>query len=343
MVDGRQRYDQLSNLGRQLGELFVHVPEFDSAANNWTIWPIIKDNGATPVTLVKDGNGLVKLGNMNTYTGGTVVNAGTLASTAGAEYGQGNAPTGIITPFGYGNITLNNGVELELGMNDGNTFGEYDYTNATTLNGSTIYEYDAFQHLKGPLTIGAGGGTLGATYDNKGDALLNGFAKGLFVDGLLMGTGNLTVQDSGFETVNGWDSSTVYFTSTGTAAQNTYSGTITVNPFSAHGGSYLYLIGTNALANATINLTGDNSASLGRFGAPSLLFGSGTNLDGLGYATIGGLSGSGDFVLANTKVTQSSSSIGAAFALTVGNNSASTAYSGVISGAGSLTKTAAAR
>ena len=321
--------------GASSGELDVYVP--GGTDNNWTIWPIIKDNGATPLVLVKNSSGLLKLGNMNTYTGGTIVNAGTLCSTAGAEYGQGNAPLGIITPFGYGTITVNN-AQLQLGSNPGNAAGEYDYTNAINLNKGTIYERDGFHHSMGNLTIGAGGGTLGSTYDNKGDALNKGFAKGLFVDGLLTGTGNLTVQDSGIEIVNGWDSSTVYLTSMGTAAQNTYSGNVTVNSWSSQGGSYLYLIGTNVLANATINVNGNNSAGSGRFGSPALLFGSGTNLDGVGYVTIGGLSGNGSFPLANTKVVQSGSSLGAGLALTVGNNNSNSAYSGVMSGAGSLTK-----
>ncbi|MDR3456935.1 MAG: autotransporter-associated beta strand repeat-containing protein [Verrucomicrobiae bacterium] len=318
--------------GSSTGELFVHVPSSNSG--NWTVWPVIAD-GTLPLTLVKDGIGQVKLGNnTNTYTGGTIVNAGILASRNPVT------ANGLCAPFGSGPITVNN-AELQLGTDPTTAAGEYDITNLITLNGGTIFEYDAFQHVKGPITIGSSGATFGATFDNKGDALNKAFAKGLFIDGTLTGTGNLTLQHSGLSTGNAWNSSAVYFTSAGTAAQNTYSGTINVNPSVApagNGGSYLYLIGTNALANATINLTGDNSASAGRFGSPALLFGSGTNLDGTGYATIGGLAGSGSFPLANTKVVQSGSSIGAAFALTVGNNNASTTYSGVMSGAGSLTK-----
>jgi fibronectin-binding autotransporter adhesin len=322
--------------GASTGELFVDVP--GGTDNNWTIWPIIEDNGATPVILVKNSAGLLKLGNMNTYTGGTIVNAGILCSTAGAEYGFGNAPTGIITPFGYGTITVNNAAELQLGVNVGNAFGEYDYTNNLAINGGYIYEYDAFHHLKGSLTVGSGGVTLGSTYDNKTDALLNGFAKGIFVDGPVIGNGPITAQDSGLNTGNAWNSSTVYFT----APSNTYSGTVTVNswPASADGGSYLFLVGTDALANATVNVIGDNNAGSGRFGASALIFGSGTNLDGAGYATIGGLSGTGDIGLFDTLVYSSSTgySNGAPFALMVGNNNASTTYSGSLSGGGSLTK-----
>jgi len=325
--------------GASTGELFVHVPESDSGANNWSIWPIIEDNGATPVTLIKDGGGWLKLGNINTYTGGTVVNGGILASTGIAQYGQGVSTTGPVSYFGKGNLTLNNGAELQLGSEvGGNNFSEFDISNAITANNAIIYENDAFQHLKGALNIGAGGATLGSTYDGGSDPLINGFAKGLFVDGLVTGTGNLTIQQSGISTGNSYNSSTVYFTSPGTAAQNTYAGTITVNNF-ANGGSYLYVVGTNALANATINLTADNSASAGRMGASTLLFGSGTSVDGPGYATIGGLAGTGDFVLADTKVVLNGSSIGTGVALTVGGNNASTTFSGILSGSGGIIKT----
>ena len=323
--------------GASTGELFVHSP--DPAQGNWTLWPIIKDNGVTPLKLITDGAGAVKVGNQNTYSGGTIVNNGVLAYTGNSEFGQGSGAIGTVTPFGTGSITVNNGAQLQLGCNvGGNNFSAFTITNPITLNNAILYEDDGFFHVTAPLTIGTGGATLGATFDNKGDALIAGFAKGLFVDGLLVGTGNITIQQTSIETVNPWDSSTVYFTSSGTAVQNTYSGTIAVNPFAAQGGSYLFLIGTSALANATIELSGDNGASNGRFGSSTLLFGSGTNADGIGYATIGGLSGSGSFVLANTRVTQAGSSIGGPFALTVGNNNSSSSYSGVMSGSGSLTK-----
>lgn len=320
--------------GASTGELFVDVP--GGSDNNWTIWPVIEDNGTTPLIFVKNSSGLLKLGNMNTYTGGTIVNAGILCATAGSEYGFGNAPTGIITPFGYGTITLNNAAEILLGVNVGNAFGEYDYTNAVTVNAGTIFEQDGFHHLKGPISVGPGGLTLGSTYDGKTDALVNGFAKGIFVDGPVTGNGPITIADSGIDTGNPWDSSTVYFT----AATNLYAGTVTVNAWANEGGTYAFITGTDALANATINVIGDNSASSGRFGASGLIFGSGTNLDGVGYATIGGLTGTGDIALNDTLVFSSSTafSVGNPFALTVGNNNASTTYSGSLSGGGSLTK-----
>jgi autotransporter-associated beta strand protein len=131
------------------------------------------------------------------------------------------------------------------------------------------------------------------------------------------------------------------FTSAGTAAQNTYSGTLTVSPLTifGSGGSYLYLVGTNALANATITLTGDNLPASARMGISTLLFGAG-NVDGPGYVTIGGLAGSGSLLLTDTILFTGGSgySNGIPVALTVGYNNANTTYSGVLSGPGSLVK-----
>ena len=166
----------------------------------------------------------------------------------------------------------------------------------------------------------------------------------MFIDGLVTGSGNLTVQDKGEQTGNAWNTSCAVFTSQGTAAQNTYSGTVTVNPFiiSGSGGSYLYLVGTNVMANATITLAGDNLPGSARMGISTLLFGDG-NVDGPGYVTIGGLAGSGSLLLADTILFTGGAgySNGIPVALTVGYNNSSTTYSGVMSGPGSLIKVGA--
>jgi fibronectin-binding autotransporter adhesin len=326
--------------GSSTGELFVHVPDVNSG-NNWTIWPIIEDNGATPVKLIVDGASMVKLGNMSTYTGGTWINSGILASTAGAEYGQGNQPTGLITPFGSGTITINS-AQLQLGSNPGNAFGSYSIPNSIVLNNSLLAAWDASQRIQGNVTIGPGGAAMGSTFNAPWEAFAEtNFPKALFIDGLLTGTGDLTIQDPYGQTGNAWDTSCAVFTSQGTAAQNTYSGQVTVNPLTVtgSGGSYLYLVGTNVMANATITLTGDNLPATARMGISTLLFGNGS-VDGPGYYTIGGLAGGGSVLLNDTMLFTGGSgySNGLPVALTVGYNNSTTTYSGVMSGAGSLTK-----
>lgn len=93
------------------------------------------------------------------------------------------------------------------------------------------------------------------------------------------------------------------------SAANTFSGTTAIS-----GGS-LGLSNSLALQNSTLNY--DNQGG-------SLSFGTLTS------ATLGGLSGAQNMVLTNTTP--------AAVALSVGNNNANTAYSGQLSGSGSLTK-----
>ena len=286
-------------------------------------------------SLVKVGTGTLTLNGAGTFTGGTFVSAGILAS--------GNAVSpGLVTPFGTGNITVTNGGLLYLGTTVANAFASYQIPNNVSVDNGSVYAWDASQRIQGNLNIGAGGAAIGSTFNAPWEGFSEvDFPKALFIDGLVTGTGNLTVQDKGEQVGNAWNTSCAVFTSPGTAAQNTYSGTVTVNPLviSGSGGSYLYLVGTNVMANATINLTGNNLAGSSRMGTSTLVFGAG-NVDGPGYMTIGGLSGSGSFVLANTILFTGGAgySNGAPVALTVGKNNSSTTYSGVMSGAGSLIK-----
>ena len=93
------------------------------------------------------------------------------------------------------------------------------------------------------------------------------------------------------------------------AAANTYSGDTLIS------GGTLQLTNALALQNSTFNTSGSGSM----------------NFSDLGAATLGGLSGSGNLALINTA--------NAAVALTTGGNNATTIYSGMLSGTGSLNKT----
>ena len=286
-------------------------------------------------SLVKVGTGTLTLNGAGTYTGGNVVGAGVLAA------GDAVAP-GLVSPFGTGTITVTNGSLLYLGSAPQNAFGSYQFPNSVSVDNGLLYAWDASQRIQGNLNIGPGGAAIGSTFNAPWETFAEpNFPKALFFDGLVTGTGNLTVQDQGTQTGNPWNTSCAVFTSQGTAAQNTYSGTVTVNPLtiSGSGGSYIYLVGTNVMANATLNLTGNNLPGSGRMGISTLLFGNG-NVDGPGYCTIGGLAGSGSLLLADTILFQGGTgySNGIPVALTVGYNNSSTTYSGVMSGPGSLIK-----
>lgn len=287
-------------------------------------------------SVVKAGTGTLTLNGAGTYTGGTVVSAGTLAA--------GDAVTpGPVSPFGTGTLTVTNGALVYLGTTPQNAFVSYSYPNNITLDNGQVYGWDASQRIEGNLHVGSGGAAVGSTFNAPWETFAEtNFTKALFFDGLVTGTGNLTVQDKGEQVGNAWNTSCAVFTSQGTAAENTYSGSVTVNPLtvSGSGGSYLYLVGPYVMANATITLTGDNLPASCRMGISTLLFGNGT-MDGPGFATIGGLAGSGSLLLADTILFQNGAgySNGIPVALTVGYNNSSTTYSGVMSGPGSLIKT----
>ncbi len=272
--------------------------------------------------LTKTGTGKVALYGGNTYSGGTIVNNGVLSYDASGRTDEPN-----VTPFGSGSVTLNSGTTLRLGETVGGyNNAAYMIANATTLSNATINVLDGSQHLTGALTIGSNGGQLGSTY-NAGNVYEG--SKGLFLDGVVTGSGNLTVQHTGYFVGNSWNCSFVAFANDA----NTYSGTVTVNPMGgANGGSYLGINASSALANATINLNGNNTSTYKNFGNSLLVFNT-----GLGSAMLGGLAGSGDIVLTGyNEVTHVYG--GDAIELVVGNNNASTAYSGAMGGLGGLTK-----
>ena len=81
------------NSGLASGELFVHTP---NAANTDTrITLKVVDNGATPVILVKNGPGYLRLDGVNTYSGGTMINAGLLTIGSAGSLGSGSYSAGI--------------------------------------------------------------------------------------------------------------------------------------------------------------------------------------------------------------------------------------------------------
>jgi autotransporter-associated beta strand protein len=269
-------------------------------------------------SLVKAGTGILALTGANTYNGGTTLNGGTL--------GFANA-NGANTNLGAGSVTVNTGAILRAGYGVSSNQNISTTANAITLAGGSIYVDDANQHLSGAIHVSTSG-TLGSTY-NAGNSSAAERDKGLALDGVVSGTGALTIQHSRISSGSNYHTSFVAFSNN----SNSYSGTITINEntTASEGGVYLGVNGSTALQNATLVTSPILGGNL-RFGSSPIVF-----KTGLGTATLGTISGSGPLVL--TGYDQVNHAYGTdAIALTVGGNNATTTYSAAISGLGSLDK-----
>ncbi|HVU23864.1 MAG TPA: autotransporter-associated beta strand repeat-containing protein, partial [Opitutus sp.] len=236
---------------------------------------------------------------------------------------------GTSTSSYTGTTQITNGV---LNIQNANALGN-------TSSGTTVSSGATLQ-LQGGITVGSEALNLsGAGYTGQNGALVNvsgtntygglltlGAAATISSDsgtltlsntGTISGSGNaLTLTGSGngsLAGIIGTNAGTLTKSGSGTwtlSGANTFTGSTSIS------GGTLTLANALALQNSTLNYN-----SLGG----SLGFGALTS------ATLGGLSGGQNLALTNGS--------SAAVALTVGNNSGSTTYSGVLSGGGSLTKT----
>jgi autotransporter-associated beta strand protein len=283
--------------------------------------------------------GILALGNTgNSYSGGTTVNNAILLVGAVQNQGTAGGSTTVLTAtasLGTGTLTVNSGGAAQFGYHEANTdLSTLPYP--IVLNGGALWANDAYQHLAGNVNVTAAGGTLGSTYEGQAGSF--GWNKGLFLDGIVTGSGNLTLIQAGTGgEVNGYGNgvggtfncSIVMFSNNA----NSYSGVITVTGGSTGNNSYLGVNGSTALQFATVNVVGNNSGGNQRFGSRPLLF-----LTGIGSATLGALTGSGNVAL--TGYNEVGAAVGTdSLSLIVGNNNSSTTYTGIMSGLGSLVKT----
>ena len=284
--------------------------------------------------------GTVIFSGNNSYTGSTTVNFGTL------RIASANALTsGVLTLGGIpgSNISGSRGV-LE-GSNAANSFGANGFTRSIGT-GSNQVQFDAYIGGAGGgfsaygttntatdnLTVNLGGSGAQLTWGNTGfnmpalafgsrlaNATVN-FVNPLALNGsartvnVIKGVG--TTPEVDFQGVlSGTGSSGLIKTGTGTlklSAANTYVGGTGINA------GILQLGNTLALQNSSLTVGVANS----------LAFNS-----GIGTFTLGGLLGSvttSNFALTDT--------VGSAITLQIGNNGATTTYTGAMSGAGGLTK-----
>jgi autotransporter-associated beta strand protein len=267
-------------------------------------------NTAGQLALIKAGAGTLILNGVNSYSGGSTINAGELRirpTTAGNGAG-----------LGSGTVTLNAGqlhLLMDLNSNPGST---QNFTNNFVLNGGTITSED------GNTLLGISTSTInvtGATTLQRMWGHVTG--KSLQLNGILQGSAALTLQGTGGDPGEG---ASVWINN----AANTYSGTVTVNANVGTGGFAMVDGANNALQFANINLLGnaggsDTSVKKGGIQFPS----------GVTAPVLGSLAGTGNFTLTDLSGTP------AAVTLGVGANNSSTSFSGVMSGAGGLTKSGA--
>jgi autotransporter-associated beta strand protein len=325
-------------------------------------------------SLTKIGPGLLTLsGTSDTYTGGTTVGAGTLeATTAGALAGYSSASkvavgkggtlalsvsgsgwnassiTSLLTnnsngflsgsvlgfdttnaSFSYGSAIAGSMGVTTLGPNTLTLSGTNTYTGGTTVGAGTLavpatgalagYNTAGKVAVNSSATLALSVGGTGWTASNIGSlvsANSGGFNPGstLSIDTTLAGTGGFSYGGSNTSLAGNMGLTQLGPNLLTLTASNTFTGPTTVS------GSTLDLSNANALQRSTlIAPTGG-----------SLVFDSTVSSHAF---TFGALSGSGSINLQDSG--------GTAVALTVGGNNASTTYSRVLSGSGSLTKAGA--
>ncbi|MEJ0000340.1 MAG: autotransporter-associated beta strand repeat-containing protein [Verrucomicrobiota bacterium] len=351
--------------------------ELDIASNtqNISIGSVIANNGSTASALVYTGSGTLTLSAVNTYTGGTFLNSGVLNLTNASGLGTGTLTVAngtIEDATASGNLTVANAQKwtgpVTFGGANGHTL---DFTGNVSLSPSgNLVSVNLAGSSTDTLQLAGvvSGGSLVVTGSNS-TLLLSGastFSGGVFLDGgtvEVAGTetpgtsGPLGATASGQAALIQFNGGTLEFSATnmfdyssrfsGASNQafsiNTNGQTVIfATALSSYGGS-LTKLGSGTLALSAANTyTGNTTVSQGTLllknsGAlqDSTLTSGGVVFDSSVTSNafaFGGLSGSGNIALQNNATTP------AAVALTVGVNGADTVYSGVLSGAGSLTK-----
>jgi len=320
-------------------------------------------------SLVKIGSGQMEITNtVSSYSGGTTVSGGLLKASdltlgsgslalasAGILYnisGSGGGPGCYRSDFGK-NITLNAGGCIRSGWAAMTVSGAIDGSGPLTIvNDNSVTLSNTGNSYSGDTIIGANGSGNNATLKLGASGVIpNSTGKGNVVFNA-SGGGTATLDLAGYsETINGLTSggsgSSVVDNTTGSG---TY--TLTVgdnNQSSVFSGMIKNTAGTLALAkigSGSLTLAGTNTfsgattISAGRLILANALAAQNSTvnnniLGGLAFSNatifiIGALAGSSDFGLTNFA--------GNSVTLSNGNNNASTTYSGVMGGAGSLVK-----
>ncbi|MGD1017975.1 MAG: autotransporter-associated beta strand repeat-containing protein [Verrucomicrobiia bacterium] len=238
------------------------------------------------------------------FYNGTLFGSGTLnildSSGGGNAWLFTSASPSFSGPIDIGNGSANSGWLQVRGVTSANQVG----TGTVTINGGGTFSYDqgSAATIANPIVLN--GGALGAqsvtiTYSGPIAISNNSFIGGVQAGvGTTMTLSGVISGPGGFATAGDNGNTTLILTGT-----NTYGGNTTINSGTVE------LNNSLAVQNSTVNDLLNNALT---FGTPTAY-------------TLGGLAGTGNIGLGS-------------IALSVGNNNSNTAYSGILSGSGSLTK-----
>lgn len=283
---------------------------FSETINGLTGSGRVDSTSGTGVLTVGGNDVALTLNGIFQNTGGTLtlakIGSGSLVLNGVNTHGGGfiNHGSGVVEPknnasFGSGPVTFNDGALYAVG-------NSYTFANALALNGASLRVAGANRTLTWTGPVGVGADSALSAEGGSASITLSG--------GLAMNDGDHTLTASANSTaitvsapITGPNGTIVV--NLGTLqlnAANTFGGV-----FRAAGSGVLRLGHASALQNATLALDAADTGSV--------------NLNNLS-ATLGGLAGSRNLALGSGVVS-------------IGNNHASTTYSGVLSGSGSLIKT----
>ncbi|MBC8096947.1 MAG: autotransporter-associated beta strand repeat-containing protein, partial [Akkermansiaceae bacterium] len=258
-------------------------------------------------TFTKSGTGALLISpptavgfNNSAFTGTVIINGGAINTSANA--GAFNANEGV-NPLGIGPLIISNNASLNYNGGQVQTGGAVLTTNyqAITLAGGNIFSFETERHFVGPINVVAG--TINSLTSNGANGTAGNAAKIVVVDGVVSGSGNLTIPIPATTHRN-----PIRFMN----PANTFSGTLRLNNGSA------YLDSGTTMASATVNFA---TATATINGFPQLSWN-----NAITTLVLGGLSGLWDM------------NLGSVTEFHVGGNNSSTLYSGALGGAATVIK-----
>ena len=248
------------------------------------------------IALTQAGNGILVLSGANTYTGGTIVNAGTLKLGISSAI----STAGPLGATGAGSTSIASGAVLDLnGYSLTGTYNEAITLNGTGLTASpagALTNTGGNASIVGSITLGSAATITATTSGTLGVAAITNGTLVLTLDGAGNGTvSGIIGASTGTVTKNGFGTWTL-------SGANTYSGTTTISAGTLKLGNASALGGTGGSTTvadgAILDLNGQiiGSEPLVIQGAGALINSSGTaslagNITGSTTYTVGGSGG----------------------------------------------------